>query len=283
MKSINTDFNGNLDLAISIFRGTHPKKFLNQLVSSQLDMDRLDYLRRDSFFTGVTEGNISSQRLLSMLNVTDGELVVEEKGIYSVEKFLMARRFMYWQVYLHKTSLAAELIMNSIIKRAKYLIQNGHSLVGSPALIYFLSRVEPKKLGQQDLQVFSQLDDYDIISAIKQWQQHDDLVLSKLSQMLINRNLFKIKLKNSPLEPEKLKAISFRLKSEFGFSNQELPYFLCHGEVSNRAYDVNDQNILIRRKNGKTVDVAKASDHLNLQALAKRVTKYYVAYPKKGV
>lgn len=283
MKELNEEFKGALDLAISIFRGTHPKKFLNQLVSSQLDMDRLDYLKRDSFFTGVTEGNIGSQRLLSMLNVADGELVVEEKGVYSVEKFLMARRFMYWQVYLHKTSLVAELVMNSIIKRAKALIEDGSELDGSAALLYFLSKNKVENFADKDLQVFSQLDDFDVIAALKAWQNHEDKVLSKLSKMLLNRDLPKIKMKNNPIEEEKLEDIGLKLKTELGLSNQQVPYFMFHGEVSNRAYNEKSQNINILKKNGKTVDVVKASDHLNLKALAKRVTKYYVAYFSTGV
>ncbi|NKI32225.1 HD domain-containing protein [Croceivirga thetidis] len=279
MKELNNEMGGRLDMAISIFQGTHPKKFLNQLVSSQLDMDRLDYLKRDSFFTGVTEGNISSQRLLSMLNVAQGELVVEEKGIYSVEKFLMARRFMYWQVYLHKTSLVAELLLTTVIKRAKVLLANGMDLEGSKTLLHFLSKKENSVFATADLNAFSSLDDYDIISALKAWQGTNDNVLSKLSQMLLNRDLPKIKLKNSPISDDKLGEVADKLKECFGLTESELSYFLYHGEVSNRAYNLKSQNINILRKNGKITDVAKASDHLNLKALAKRVTKYYLAYP----
>ncbi|WP_185781533.1 HD domain-containing protein [Croceivirga lutea] len=279
MKKLNTEFNGELAMVISIFQGTHPKKFLNQLVSSQLDMDRLDYLKRDSFFSGVTEGNISSQRLLSMLNVRNDELVVEEKGIYSVEKFLMARRFMYWQVYLHKTSLVAELLLGKIIKRAKFLISEGTELKCSSSLMYFL-RKDTFATIDFDLDAFAKLDDIDIMMAIKEWQYHDDKILSSLCKMLINRKLPKVKIKKKPFEEGAYEAKLLEVMKLFNFNEDEAKYFVIEGTIGNRAYNEREQNINILKKNGKVIDVAKASDHLNIKALSKEVTKYYMCYPK---
>jgi len=197
MEQLNEEFNGSLTLAIQIFKGEYPRKFMCQLISGQLDMDRADYLKRDSFYTGVAEGNINSERLITMLNVVDDELVVEEKGIYSVEKFIIARRLMYWQVYLHKTGLVAEQLLIRVLKRAKELYESGHELKASDALMYFLkNKIAIGDFNPETLEVFSQLDDYDIVSAMKQWQFHEDFVLSKLCEMIINRNLLKIKLKN---------------------------------------------------------------------------------------
>lgn len=282
MHQLNKEFNGALQVAIAIFKGAHPKPFLNQLVSSQLDMDRLDYLRRDSFFTGVTEGNISSQRLLSMLNVQNNQLVVEEKGIYSVEKFLMARRFMYWQVYLHKTSLVAELMLIKVIKRAKYLLANKVSIGCSPALYYFLEQNKVQS-SLQNLKLFAQLDDTDIIAALKNWQDHDDFVLRTLSTNLLNRNLLKIKLRKRPFDQTKVKTILQKVAQSYNISTALAANFVYVGTVANTAYNSSNQKISILRKNGKLIDVAKASDHLNIQALSKKVTKYYLCFPQKSV
>ncbi|WP_350285951.1 HD domain-containing protein [uncultured Croceitalea sp.] len=283
MEKLNEEFKGELTMAISIFKGEHPKKFLNQLVSSQLDMDRLDYLKRDSFYTGVAEGNISSERMITMLNVCEGELVVEEKGIYSVEKFLMARRFMYWQVYLHKTSLVAEQLLIKVIRRAKHLMSEQQEVFASEALRSFLTYKEDVEFDGQKLQSFSMLDDVDIIAALKAWQNHDDFVLARLSQMLINRNLLNIKIKNKPINVDLIDSKTEWVSNNYKVENEALDYFVFSGEISNRAYNENRQNINILRKNGKLTDVAKASDHLNLKALAKTVTKYYVCYPKESV
>jgi len=284
MQELNRRFNGSLTLAIEIFQGKCPKKFLNQLISSQLDMDRMDYLKRDSFYTGVAEGGINAERLITMLNVVDNELVVEEKGIYSVEKFLMARRFMYWQVYLHKTGLVAEQLLIRILKRARQLAVKGVSLQCSEALLFFMRN----NIGKQDFSVeildkFAQLDDIDILAALKKWQYHEDFVLSKLCGMIIHRKLLTIKMKNKPIDSAKLDEEFSSFKNLHGLSDEETDYFVFEGEIENRAYNLEKQNINILRKDGKLKDVAKASDHLNLKALSKKVTKYYICYPKESV
>jgi len=284
MQELNKMFNGSLTVAISIFNGKHAKKFLNQLVSSQLDMDRLDYLKRDSFYTGVAEGNTNAERLITMLNVVDGNLVVEEKGIYSVEKFLMARRFMYWQVYLHKTGVVAEQLLIRILKRARFLIKNKQSLGASEALLYFLNnRIDTDKFDSATLQLFSKLDDIDIFSAMKAWQYADDFILSELCKMILDRKLLHIKIKNAPFKPEKFKERFLKTQKKFNLTDEEASYFVFDGMVENKAYNRHHQNINILKKNGKIVDVAKLSDHLNLNALSKTVIKYYICYPKDAV
>jgi len=284
MQKLNHEFNGSLTRAIEIFKGKHPKKFLNQLVSSQLDMDRLDYLKRDSFYTGVAEGNINAERLITMLNVVDGNLVVEEKGIYSVEKFLMARRFMYWQVYLHKTGLVAEQLLIRILKRAKELVAKKVKLECNENLMFFIShRISSENFDNSVLKTFAQLDDVDVLAAIKQWQGHTDFVLSRLCQMVINRKLLNIKLKNRPIEKGKLDVNFQRFKTLHRLSDEETQYFVFSGSIENQAYNQEKQNINILKKNGKLVDVAKMSDQLNLKALSKKVTKYYMCYPKESV
>lgn len=284
MEKLNLRFNGSLTLALEIFKGEHPKKFLNQLVSSQLDIDRLDYLKRDSFYTGVAEGNINAERLISMLNVVNGELVVEAKGIYSVEKFLMARRFMYWQVYLHKTGIVAEQLLIHILKRAKALLENGVHIECSAVLLFFMqNKITKENFDATVLDKFAQLDDVDVLSALKLWQEHDDFVLSRLCQMLINRRLLNIKLKNKPITGLKMKKYFDGFKKEYQLSDEETAYFVFSGEIENQAYDTENQNINILKKNGRLLDVAKASDHLNIKALSKKVTKYYICYPKDSV
>lgn len=281
MQELNQRFNGSLTVAIEIFKGNHPKHFLNQLVSSQLDMDRMDYLKRDSFYTGVAEGNINSERLLTMLTVKDGELMVEEKGTYSVEKFLMARRFMYWQVYLHKTGTVAEQLLIRILKRAKELLKQDANLSCSEALFFFMThKISKENFETVILDTFSKLDDIDIFSAIKLWQTHDDFVLSKLCQMVVNRQLLKIKLKNKPIATELFQKHFKRIQSTHNLSDEETSYFVFKGNLVNRAYDTEKQNINVLRKNGKVMDVVKASDHLNLKALSETVTKYYMCFPK---
>lgn len=281
MQALNDKFNGSLTIAIAIFKGLYSKQFMNQLVSSQLDMDRLDYLKRDSFYTGVAEGNINAERMITMLNVVDGKLVVEEKGIYSVEKFLMARRFMYWQVYLHKTGIVGEQLLNRILKRAKELFNGGVGLECSMPLCYFMKNaIGTDNFDRKTLEVFSKLDDIDILSAIKQWQTHDDFVLSKLCTMLINRKLLHIKIKNKPFKKEKIEKRFKEFQTEYRLSTAEVEYFVFSGTIDNKAYDMGSQHINILKKDGKTVDVAKASDHLYLKTLSKRVTKYYMCYPK---
>jgi len=284
MEELNERFNGSLTEAISIFTGKHSKKFLNQLVSSQLDMDRLDYLKRDSFYTGVAEGNTNAERLITMLNVVDGDLVIEEKGIYSVEKFLMARRFMYWQVYLHKTGVVAEQLLISILKRARFLIEKGEKLYCSQALHYFLSNhIDKDNFDRETLGKFAKLDDVDILAVLKDWQYSNDFVLATLCEMIINRRLLHIKVKKEPINESKLKSKFNKVKKQFKLSDEETSYFVFKGELKNKAYDRQHQNINILRKNGKITDVAKLSDHLNLNALSKTVTKYYMCYPKDSV
>ncbi|MBZ9630306.1 HD domain-containing protein [Salegentibacter sp. LM13S] len=281
MEEMNRDFNQSLTLALQIFRGTYNRRFLNQLISSQLDMDRLDYLKRDSFYTGAAEGNINSERLITMLNVVDDDLVIEEKGIYSVEKFLVARRLMYWQVYLHKTSLVAEQLLIRVLKRAKELVEKGEKLNASKALSYFLyNKIGPENFSSETLSIFARLDDYDIISAMKEWQDHDDFVLSNLCNMIINRELLKVKIKKKKPSIEKLEKRRKALQEKENISAKEADYFVFSGEVTNTAYKSENNNINILHKNGKISDVAKASDQLNLKALSKTVVKYYMCYPK---
>ncbi|VXC19325.1 HD domain-containing protein [Maribacter litoralis] len=284
MHELNERFNGSLTEAISIFTGNHSKKFLNQLVSSQLDMDRLDYLKRDSFYTGVAEGNTNAERLITMLNVVDGNLVIEEKGIYSVEKFLMARRFMYWQVYLHKTAVVAERLLISILKRARFLIERGETLNSSAPLHYFLTHhIDINNFDSETLVKFAKLDDIDILAALKEWQFSNDFVLASLCGMIINRKLLHIKVKKEPITESKYLSQLNKVKTQYNLTDEEASYFVFKGELRNKAYDRQHQTINILRKNGKITDVAKLSDHLNLNALSKTVTKYYMCYPKEGV
>tara|TARA_B100000949_G_scaffold235585_1_gene260030 strand:- start:12 stop:1259 length:1248 start_codon:yes stop_codon:yes gene_type:complete len=282
MLELNKEFDGQLDTAISIFKGDYQKSFLNQLVSSQLDMDRLDYLKRDSFYSGVTEGNINSERLISMLNVVDGNLVVEEKAIYAVEKFLMARRFMYWQVYLHKTGLVAEQLLVRIMQRARLLLVQGEDLTGSGPLLFFLKNNGTLDFDAEVLKTFAELDDIDILGALKGWQFHEDFVLSKLCKMLLDRRLLHVKVKKRPITPEKLDEKMNWMMQQHDLSAEEASNFVFQGEISNKAYS-KDEAIRILKKNGKISDVLKESDQLSLKALAKTVTKYYSCYPKKAV
>lgn len=281
MEQLNLNFNNKLTFAISIFKNEYERKFMHQLISSQLDMDRLDYLRRDSFYTGVSEGSVNSERLIAMLNVKDDKLVIDEKGIYSVEKFIVARRLMYWQVYLHKTGIVAEQLLLRALKRAKELTLEGIELPASEALAFFLKNtISADEFTNDVLHTFSKLDDYDIISAMKSWVNLDDFVLSKISLMLLNRDLLKIKLKNNPIPTTKLikRRNDFRLKHNL--SEVEASYFVFEGEIFNQAYNMQNETINLLTQTGKVIDVAKASDQLNLEALSKRVVKYYLCYPK---
>ncbi|WP_456461935.1 HD domain-containing protein [Lutibacter sp.] len=282
MEALNEEFQGKLSLAITIFKGNYHRKFLYQLISSQLDMDRLDYLNRDSFYTGVAEGNISSERLITMLNVKHDNLVVEEKGIYSVEKFIVARRLMYWQVYLHKTGLVAEKLLGKILKRAKELTLQGKKLAASKAFLYFLKRdTKLEEFTDEALKTFAKLDDYDVFSAIKEWISFDDYIISTLSESLINRKLPKVILQKEPFNNNQINNIKKQVKEAFNLSDNELDYFVYTGKIQNQAYDVTKNNIQILYKKGVIKDVTEASDHLNLQALSNPVTKYYICYPKK--
>jgi len=281
MHILNDQFKGALSLAISIFRGESERLFFNQLVSSQLDVDRLDYLKRDSFYTGVAEGNINSERLISMLNVVDQTLVIEEKGLYSVEKYLMARRFMYWQVYLHKTGIAAEAILIKIFERAKTLLKQGVLLQASDALMYFLNQSDDIKLSEQTMEQFSKLDDTDIYAAIKTWSDHNDVVLSHLCVMILNRSLLKIKIKDTPFSETKI-ASKTKLLEAAGYSKETWPYFVFSGTFSNLAYNPLNTPIYMIKKSGKKVNIATQLAPSFFEALSHKVEKYYICYPKKG-
>jgi uncharacterized protein len=282
MNKLNKEFDGQLSLAIQIFKGEYHRKFMLQLISSQLDMDRMDYLKRDSFYTGVAEGNINSDRLIQMMNVVDDVLVIEEKGIYSVEKFLMARRLMYWQAYLHKTSLVAELILMKVLKRAKELTQKGILLSCSENLLFFMqNKVELDTFDDAVLDKFAQLDDFDIISALKSWQKNEDFILSSLSKMIINRDLLKIKLSGDKIPKEEKNQLLEQFSVQNNISIQDANYFIFKGKIINQAYSSVAEPIRILMKNKTIEDVVEASDQLNLKALSKAVTKYYICYPKQ--
>jgi len=284
MNQLNTEFNGQLSLAIKVFKGDYHRKFMLQLISSQLDMDRMDYLKRDSFYTGVAEGNINSDRLIQMMNVVDDVLVLEEKGIYSIEKFLMARRLMYWQAYLHKTSLVAELILTKTLKRAKELTQKGVVLPSSPSLLFFMqNKIELEDFSDDVLDKFAQLDDYDIVSALKSWQHHDDFILRSLSKMIINRDLLKIKLSSEKFPTEEIHELIERFAAKNQISQQDAAYFVFKGKIKNQAYNKTAEPIHILKKDKTIEDVVEASDQLNLKALSKPVTKYYICFPKQLV
>lgn len=281
MRKLNDEFEGKLDLAIQVFTGEYPRKFLHQLISSQLDIDRLDYLKRDSFYTGVAEGNISSDRLIAMMTVIEDELVIEKKAIYSVENFLIARRLMYWQVYLHKTGLVAEYMLVNILKRAKELALDNVELYGSKALKYFLYRkINEENFDDDVLNTFSLLDDYDIMSAIKEWTRHPDKILANLSRMIVDRELLKIEIQNDKISEEHELNMRIDFMSETGLYKAESQYFVFTGQITNQAYNTK-QPIKICGKKGKLKDIAKASDQLNLQVLSQPVTKYFLCYPKK--
>ena len=280
MQELNKVFNGKLETAIAMFQGTYPRKFMHQLISSQLDMDRADYLKRDSFYTGVAEGNINSERLISMLNVRNDELVVEEKGLYSVEKFLIARRLMYWQVYLHKTSVAAEQILIRLLNRAKELVQQGQDLTMSTALAFFVkNKISKDNFSQEVLEMFARLDDTDIISAMKEWQFHPDAVLSKLSKMLLNRDLLKIKVRLNDFEEQKIKRLQ-KLSLAKGIDEKNMKYFVFTGVMTNRAYNPEKEIIKILTKNGRVVELSKTSEAINLEPLSQVTERYYICYPK---
>nr|WP_314603190.1 HD domain-containing protein [uncultured Capnocytophaga sp.] len=281
MQELNRIFPEKLSIAIEIFQKKYPKAFMNQLVSSQLDMDRLDYLKRDSFYTGVGEGNINSERIIAMLTVKDDTLIVEEKGIYSIEEFLVARRLMYWQVYLHKTSIGAEFLLIKVLERVKELYKEGKHLPMTPALEFFVQNHITKELfDSKALQLFAQLDDYDIISGLKQWQYSDDKVLSNLSYRLLNRDLLRVKLYKTPVTEKEVQSLLQKVAKQYDIPLSLAHYFVFTGEISNTAYRKDEQNIFIHTKENQVVDVTIASDQMNLDALATKVTKYYLCSPK---
>ncbi|MCR8559255.1 HD domain-containing protein [Mucilaginibacter sp. BJC16-A38] len=286
MQRLNLQFNGRLSMAINIFEGNYPRQFLHQLVSSQLDMDRMDYLNRDSFFTGVSEGVISSDRIIKMLNVVDDQIVVEEKGIYSIEKFLIARRLMYWQVYLHKTVIAAEQTLVKILKRSRELALNGVEVFATPALSKFLKKpVSRDAFMNEDhyLETFASLDDTDIMAAVKIWAMHDDFVLSKLCTDLVQRDLYKVDITNEPPDKAFIAKLLKRAVAQYNISEHEASYFVFEDSIRNKAYKSGDGNIQILMKNGAIKDITEASDNSNLAALAKTVEKYILCYKKELV
>ena len=282
MEILNDDFNGALDLAIQIFKGDYKRKFMNQLISGQLDMDRLDYLKRDSFYSGVAEGHISVERLITMLDVKDDQLVVEFKGIYSVEKFIMARRFMYWQVYLHKTGIVAERVLVKIIERARELIIKGEDVRCSTTLKVFLdNEVNENNFDESIIEAFSRLDDYDVMSAVKDWCYHDDKILSYLCTSIVNRRLPKIEMRNEEFEKSEILERKEKVKAAMNLSDKDVEYLVYHGTVSNKAYNPEAEQINILYKNGEQKDIVKASDSASIQALSLTVRKYFLCYPKK--
>ena len=281
MEQLNKEFDGKLALAIQVFKGAYHRKFMLQLISSQLDMDRMDYLKRDSFYSGVAEGNINSDRLIQMMNVQNDVLVIEEKGIYSVEKFLVARRLMYWQAYLHKTSVVAELILTKILKRAKELTENGIDLPCSASLHFFmLNKISLVDFDKNILDRFSYLDDFDVMGAIKSWQFNDDFVLQNLCRMILNRDLLKIQITDVKADKEQLLAIKNEFMQSASISEKEAAYFVFKGKLKNQAYSKSSEPIYILKKDKTIEDVVAASDQMYLKALSKEVTKYYICFPK---
>ena len=283
MKQLNVEFDGKLSLAIEIFKNTYKKKFLYQLVSSQLDMDRLDYLKRDSFYTGVTDGNIGTERIINMLNVANGNLVIEEKGIYSIEKFILARRLMYWQVYLHKTVISSENMLIKLIKRAKILLENKVEIFTTSNLKYFLSEDFAKDLKKNQIKVsekFAELDDYDIYFCLKKWQYSSDKILSILSSNLLNRNINKIIIENEKIEQNRIIDIKNKVAKDFRLNDIEIDFLVIDNQVTNHVYDEEKSNINILMKNNEVLDLAKASDHFNIKALNNKTKKYFISYPK---
>lgn len=278
MKVLNREFDGRLELAIKIFTNDYPKKFLYQLISSQLDMDRMDYLRRDSFYTGVSEGQINTERLISMLSVAEDQLVVDAKGIYSVEKFLVARRLMYWQVYLHKTVLSAEFLLINILKRAKEVYHQDMKL--PDVLQDFISENYPKENTKALLEKYALLDDYDVMAAIKEWGNDGDPVLQELCKMLLNRRLLGVRISNSAHDEEEVEALKQRAVKELKIPLDAVKYFVFQEPMANSAYDPGSYRINLLYKDGTLKDVKEAADQLNISALSKPVVKHFLFYPK---
>ena len=283
LDELNEEFAGKLTLAIEIFKGIYPRKFLTQLVSSQLDMDRLDYLKRDCFFTGVQEGMVGAERIIKMLNVVDDELVVEEKGIYSIENFISARRIMYWQVYLHKISICSEKMLIELIKRVNICRNKNTSVSATPALDIFIgNNLSARDLNKnpQLLQAFMELDDNDIWVSIKNWLNHEDPVIKILSRALKDRKLFKIEIIKKKLKPSQLKAIKKKVAKKLKLSLEMTESLITQGSVTNEAYTAKNQSIIILRKNGKVEEITAAVDLPNIKVMSKIVKKNYLCYPK---
>ncbi len=283
MEEINRSVNGQLNLAISIFKGEYPKNFLHQLISSQLDMDRLDYLRRDSFYTGVTEGNIGSARIIKMLNVIDDSLVVEQKGIYSLENYLTTRRLMYWQVYLHRTCVAYEKVLVNMLKRAKELIRKGQQVFASPALLYFLENdidAEWFATHPEALQNYSELDDSDIWSAMKAWKHHQDKILSTLATDMLDRKIFKVEVLEEMPTEDRLEELKRTIAQKMDIAYEDAHYMMSLNTIQKDMYNVDDDKIQILYKNGEIKDISEASELLNVQLLSKKIRKYYLCYQR---
>ncbi len=284
MQALNNHFGGSLQMALDIFQDRYPKHFLHKLITSQFDMDRLDYLKRDSFFTGVSEGTINYERLLNMLEIAGDEPVIEYKGIYSVEKFITARRIMYWQVYLHKTVLVAEYMAIHLLKRAKWLSQQGLSIrAATPALQFFLENPIGDEQFRQDgevLNTFALLDDYDIYTSMKLWMHHPDPILSYLSKALVNRRLLRIEMQNKPFPPDRIDAIHQKVKEKFHLTDNETDYLIYYEKTANYTYHPGTDNINILFKDGTVKDITEVSDQLNIHLLSKPTTKYFLCYPK---
>ncbi len=283
MEEINEHFNGQLNLAISIFKGDYPKNFLHQLISSQLDMDRLDYLRRDSFYTGVTEGNIGSARIIKMLNVVNDTLVVDQKGIYSLENYLTTRRLMYWQVYLHRTCVAYEKVLVNMLTRAKDLIKAGQDVFASPSLHYFLSNdVDAQWFSKhpEALRTYEELDDSDIWSAMKVWKHHEDKILSTLATDMLDRRIFKVEVHEDPISEERIEGLLHEIAQQLGIPVEDAHYLMNVSTISKDMYNVEDDSIAILYKNGEIRDISEASELLNVQLLSKKIRKYYLCYQR---
>jgi HD superfamily phosphohydrolase len=283
MEQINREMNGALNLALKIFKDEYPKHFLHQLISSQLDMDRLDYLRRDCFFTGVNEGNIGSARIIKMLNVVDDQLVVESKGIYSIENYLTSRRLMYWQVYLHKTAVAYEKVLVNTLLRAKHLAREGKDIFAPPCLKYFLFNDVNGDMFRNDAEAlnnYGQLDDNDIWSAMKVWAKSDDKILSMLATDMLDRNIFKVEVSNEPITAEREESLREQLSKAFGISKEDTSYLFSVNTIQKDMYDVNDDHITILFKDGTTKDIAESSEILNVSLLSKKIRKYYLCYQR---
>ncbi|OKL40519.1 HD domain-containing protein [Pontibacter flavimaris] len=284
MHLLNEHFGGRLGMAIDIFTDNYPRRFLHQLVSSQLDVDRLDYLNRDSFYTGVYEGKIGADRIIKMLDVANDKLVVEEKAIYSIENFLVSRRLMYWQVYLHKTVISAENMVLRVVQRARELMQRGVDVPASPCLRFFLSSdltMDDFKRDKSILSRFVSLDDHDIWSGIKEWSQHADFILSYLAQSILSRKLFKVYISAKPIDQDMLLGIKELVQDKYNLAEEEIKYLMISGKIGNNAYDVEGQTIDMLTKSGYVVDVAEASDLPNIRALSYKVEKHFVCYPKE--
>ncbi len=289
MRKLNGEYEGRLSIAISIFRDTYPRRFLHELISGQMDMDRLDYLRRDSFFTGVIEGSVGSERIIRMLNVVGNSLVAEEKGIYSLEKFLIARRLMYWQVYMHKTVLSSESLLVNILKRARQLATEGIDLYATPALRFFLYNKFVKDDLEQENRFtpgliadnFTRLDDSDVLISAKYWADSSDKVLANLSKRLMTRDLFAVELQNEPFEESKVADLTLNASGLMGTGNEDTGYFVFSSSISNTAYAPDGTEIKILLKNGSIAEISTVSDMFDHRFLSERITKYFLCYPKE--